>query len=496
MRNCLIVIFILSHFFSLNAFASNQNLSQLERLQNQGAKVSALIINLSTKKTIAELSPNLRLSPASVSKLVIGADALETWGPSKTFSSQILMRGVLKNNVLNGDLVFYGAGDPYLTNEKLWFLTSDVARYGITKVTGKIIVNKSLFGNVDEDENRNHGRSHSKSAYDAPLSSSAVNFSVLAIVVSPAQSSGHAARVSLEPYNLPSVKIINNVTTIPSGPSKIFAERDSINNVDTFTVSGNIAVNSPQIRVYRSIANPDQYAGEVLNAFLNHNGVQTSGNIAIENRPLKATDKPVSQVQSFPLNWQLRGLFEMSNNFIADMLTLNLGLENHDPNESNFLQSSAKNLENYMQNLNTNSNHVDNPLVLHSGSGLTPENRLSAKDVIALLARMYSKANLFPEFLSALATPGAEGTLKNRFKKINSTKSELVFEKELMLRAKTGTLTEPLDVVSLAGYSRLKNGDWIALALIVNGSAKNSSFSVANIRSAMDSDLLEILTEK
>ena len=475
---CNVILIIFLSFFSLQSFSLSQDFPTLERLQNQGAKVSALVVNLNTGKTIAQLSLDQRLSPASVSKLVIGADALETWGPGKTFTSQIFIRGRLKDHVLYGDLIFYGQGDPSLTNEKLWFLTTDVARYGINKVTGKIIVNKSYFGDIKADENRNHGLAHSKNAYDAPLSSAAINFSVLAMVVSATQNTGEKANIAIEPYQLPSVKIINHVTTIKAGPSKVLVQRDSKNGFDIFTVSGDIAINSPMIRVYRSISNADNYAGEVISAFLNHAGIQTSGQVEVENKALKNTDVLVSEVQSFPLAWQLRGLFEMSNNFIADMLYLKLN-----------------NLENYMQQVIPNSSgahshDTDIPITLHSGSGLTPENRLSARDVVTLLSRMYSKGNLFPEFISALAIPGEAGSLKNRFHKLTEEPVKL------MLRAKTGTLTEPLDVVALAGYSRLKNGDWIAFAFIVNGSPKNSSFGIENIRSAVDSDLLQILSSE
>lgn len=465
-------------------------MTALEQLQKNGIRVSALVVNLNSKKIIAKISPDDRLSPASVSKLVIGAQALKTWGSQKTFQSELFMRGNINGNTLNGDLIFFGGGDPYLTNEKLWFLTTDVARLGIKKITGKIIVNKSLFGDIQEDENRKSGHLQSHNAYDAPLSSAAVNFSVLALVVSPAKNSGEFAHVALEPYSIPSVKINNSVTTTATGETKISVSRTTKNGIDTYSVSGSISLHSQIVRVYRSVSNPNQYAGEVMNAFLNHAGVQTSGTIQIENEPLKISDKLLTSVQSFPLQWQLRGLFEMSNNFIADMLTLNLGLENKLSKKTNFLENSAKNLENFIKSMTTNKILSKNPLVLHSGSGLTPENRLSASDVVALLANMYTDSKLFPEFLSALAVPGAEGTLKHRFK----TSSQ--WEKALMLRAKTGTLSEPFDVVSLAGYSRDQKGDWIAFAFITNGSAKNTFSSMENIRESIDSDLTKILLKE
>lgn len=481
--------FSISCLFPYCAFA--QSFSKLESLQKVGAKVSMLVVDLDTQKVIAKSFPSQRLSPASVSKLVIGANALESFGPNKTFTSQILKRGIVKNHTLYGDLVFYGGGDPSLTNEKIWFLTSDVARYGINKVTGKIIVNKSLFGNIDADDNRAHGQTHSRNAYDAPLSSAAVNFSVLAVVISPAQKSGEKANVALEPYTLSRIKIINNVKTIPAGVTQISVERNSTNSTDTFTVSGSISLHSPMVRVYRSISNPDQYAGEVIKAFLNSAGVETPGTIEVENKPLLATDTQISSVDSFPLAWQLRGLFEMSNNFIADMLTLHLGLQNNIYPDKHFLENSSKQLETFMNTISKSKSDV--PLTLHSGSGLTPENRLSAEDVVSLLAKIYSHTNIFPDFLSALAAPNANGSLKNRFTHDQLAKHQFLSETSMMLRAKTGTLTEPSNVVALAGYSRLSNGHWIAFAYIVNASPQKAILSIENLRAAVDSNLLQIL---
>ncbi len=484
------ILSALSVCYSL--FALDNYLPSLKKLEKEGNQVSAIVIRLSDAEVITELNPDKRLSPASVSKLVLASNALDTWGPDKTFTTQVYMRGKLNKETLNGDLIFYGMGDPSLTNEKLWFLSTDVARYGIKKITGRVIVNNSFYGKVTQDENRNAGKTKSQNAYDSPLSSSAVNFSVLAIVVNPGQKEGLPAKVSIEPYSLSSVKIISSVTTSKTkSSSQLSVSRSSRNGKDTFTVSGNIGLGNTAERIYRSVSNPDSYAGETFNAFLQSAGIETSGLIEVESTPIGKKDSIVAQVEGFPLDWQLRGLFQVSNNFIADMLTLNL-LNETNPKNKGDLKEGGKLLQKYLEKLIKNSpwnsgNSQNSPMILESGSGLTPNNRLSARDIISVLDQMYFNGREFPAYLAALPVTGDEGTLKKRF----SSSSEKHLQGRL--RAKTGTLSEPVHVSALGGYSRLRNGDWVSFAIIVNGIKSKPQIDLKNIRDAIDSDLAKVL---
>ena len=109
-------------FLSLNINAQEQSFPSLSKLEKNGCAVSALVVRLNDGKVLADLNSDKRLSPASVTKLILGANILETWGPNKTFSTQFYMRGKLNKDILEGDLIFYGVGDPSLTNEKLWWV--------------------------------------------------------------------------------------------------------------------------------------------------------------------------------------------------------------------------------------------------------------------------------------------------------------------------------------------------------------------------------------
>jgi len=465
----------------------------LTALVKQGARVSAFAVNLRTGETLLDLNASDRLTPASVTKTVLAAHALERFGSESTFKSRLFRRGALVGDQLKGDLVFVGAGDPSLTNEKLWFLTTDVARVGIREITGDIVLNTALFGLERADANRLAGQHASTHAYDSPLSAAAVNFSVLAVVASPGKAPGIPGRVALEPYDLENVRLTGRVNT--GSGNRLAASRVDKGSYDAVVASGTVASSAFPQRVYRSVSDADAYTAATLRAFLAAAGVRVRGKWKVERASPVLSGAgalaPVAEVEGFPLDWQLRGLFKMSNNFIADMLTIQLDLAEHAKKSGGTLSGGADALQDYARAalLESRFKGGANPsgLLIESGSGLTPANRMSARDVVAILDRMNANAREFPSFLAALPIAGSEGTVKRRFDTDDTRHLRDT------VRAKTGTLTEPIDAVGLAGYSRTKSGDWVAFCTLVNGSSRVPTLGVDRIRDAIDADLAVLL---
>ncbi|MEY4065208.1 MAG: hypothetical protein RIR26_1416, partial [Pseudomonadota bacterium] len=418
------------------------------------------------------------------------AASLQRFGSEHVIETKFYATGPVKNGVLKGDLVFVGEGDPSLTNEKLWFLTTDVARAGIRRVEGQLVVNTARFGSIEPDLDRKLGARRSRHAYDSPLSAAAVNFSVMGLVASPGQSPGDRAHLALEPYTLDTTRIQGSVRTQNGESSRVAVTRTREGSKDVFTASGTVGQFAFPTRVYRSVSDPDQYAGGVLKAFLEKEGITIARGVRIERTARRDLGRPLASVEGFPMAWHLLGLFKVSNNFIADMLTIQLDL-NDKKKDGATLEGGAAQLEAYMSETLNQAvppfKASPNGIVLESGSGLTHENRLSARDVVAVLQRMYADGREFPAFLNALPVPGAEGTVKKRFQ------SEQTKHLRDRLRAKTGTLSEPRDAVGLAGYSRLKSGDWVAFCAIVNGTGKRPNIGIELARETIDEDLGQLL---
>ncbi len=184
---------------------------------HHGARVSALIVRLNDRKTLAAIRPDLALTPASTSKLYVAASALQQWGADYRFTTRLLGDGPVENGVLKGNLVFAGAGDPALTTAQLFILTRRLAERGIHRVTGHLIVDAGYFGRITcTAHDRCHALDDSHNAYNALLSSAAIDFATAQISVIPASAPGSAATVHLAPFDLPGVRVVNRVHTGPA----------------------------------------------------------------------------------------------------------------------------------------------------------------------------------------------------------------------------------------------------------------------------------------
>src|SRR5699024_6250241 len=119
-----------------------------------------------------------------------------------------------------------------------------------------------------------------------------------------------------------------------------------------------------------------------------------------------------------------------------------------------------------------------------SGSGLSISNKLSARQLVALLAHMYRQPALFPAFYGAIPVPVSSAT--NTLKHGNQAwLTRLV--------AKTGTLTEPVTVRALAGYFRMRNGDFAAFDVIINGPNQRPAIGFRDTVLAYQNDIEAIL---
>jgi D-alanyl-D-alanine carboxypeptidase/D-alanyl-D-alanine-endopeptidase (penicillin-binding protein 4) len=96
---------------------------------------------------------------------------------------------------------------------------------------------------------------------------------------------------------------------------------------------------------------------------------------------------------------------------------------------------------------------------------------------------------VFPEFLGALPATGWDGTLKKRFGKAETEGLKG------MVRAKTGTLTEPVAVAGLAGYFRHPRHGMVAFAIIDNGKKDREQPAITDLRDRQDKVVVAFMNE-
>ncbi|HLG07338.1 MAG TPA: D-alanyl-D-alanine carboxypeptidase/D-alanyl-D-alanine-endopeptidase [Gaiellaceae bacterium] len=108
-------------------------------------RTAAVAIELGTGKVVFRSNVGLALAPASAEKLAVSFAALRLLGPGFRFRTEVSGVGQLEGGVWNGDLVLAGYGDPTLTRADIEALASDVAAWGIRRVTGRVLGDEQHF---------------------------------------------------------------------------------------------------------------------------------------------------------------------------------------------------------------------------------------------------------------------------------------------------------------------------------------------------------------
>ena len=364
-----------------------------------------------------------------------------------------------------------GDGDPMLISEKLWQMAADFRHLGIKKIKGDIIIDNSLFDGSTWDISRASSKYASTNAYDAPVSALGVNFNTFPIVLTPGYSANSPAFMSIDPYPIRGIQIKNKVSTAKN--TRINVKRTNIGSNVRVTSRGTISQGPIIKKLYRSVANPILTGGEQIRSFLKHENITIDGQVVAGKRPKDS--RYLYKIQSYELSRMITGLNKYSNNYIADVLIKRLGASFYKGKDmhAGSLSAGMHILHSFMMD----DVKVKPDFKLYNGSGLDTRNRLSASHVVKLLRYMYQSMDTFPEFLASLPASGWDGTLEDRFK--GKRLKHLVGK----VRAKTGTLTKPISVSSLAGYMGHPKHGMLAFAIIENGKKKRASEHTRSSRS-------------
>jgi D-alanyl-D-alanine carboxypeptidase/D-alanyl-D-alanine-endopeptidase (penicillin-binding protein 4) len=99
---------------------------------------------------LAEHQGTVPLPAASLTKIATTLAALEKWGPNHQFETLVSATGLVKDGVLQGDLVITGSGDPLFIWEEAIALGNSLNQLGIRRVTGSLIVSSNFYMNYED----------------------------------------------------------------------------------------------------------------------------------------------------------------------------------------------------------------------------------------------------------------------------------------------------------------------------------------------------------
>jgi len=284
--------------------------------------------------------------------------------------------------------------------------------------------------------------------------------------------------------NLP-VPVEGTIRTVNAGARETFwVERVTRGGNDVLRVNGNVPVDRPQ-ELYRSMSNPAQGVGLLFAEILREIGIRVGGPVQMGATTLSPTTAVLAEIEGLSVREQLGRMLRFSNNYIADVLTLNLAasVQKVPPTD---LSSASRVLSDFLLRAQRSGQLPvpKSPPVLLSGSGLTPENRLSASDLVSLLAYEYRDSRRFPAFYGGMVVPR-----DSPFEFLRDGSTDWLDRVAL----KTGTMNDPHSVCGIAGYARKRDGGWMAFAIIVNGGPTLQHVPLRRAMSAARADLEKLL---
>jgi len=106
------------------------------------------------------------ISAASLTKIATTLAALETWGSNYQFVTKIGTTGKIVGNILQGDLIVQGSGDPLFVWEEAIALGNAINRLGISRVQGNLIITRGFYMNFET--NPKVAASLLRQAFNAP----------------------------------------------------------------------------------------------------------------------------------------------------------------------------------------------------------------------------------------------------------------------------------------------------------------------------------------
>lgn len=386
--------------------ASSKPLSVDTAAALQSAVISYKMVDLETGSVVASRNSSKCATPASVTKLITTATALELLGPDFTFDTYIETDGVLQpDGTLDGNLIIRGGADPtlgsvFLGNRNfISVFASAIQRYGIRRITGNVIAYAGCLDNSPvplkwswEDIGHHYGAgAYGLSAYD--------NTSI--ITLKSGRSGTRPQIISIWP-ELPDMHTVNEITVplIPNDSVVVFCSPYSRQRI----LQGCMSAGRNNYVVKASISNPPLLVAVELYRSLADRGINIGGK-AMTGASVHASTDTIYTNRSHPLSDIIRLTNFKSNNLYAELTFRRLGNPGNLPVSATSAMSVAA-VKRFWK-----GKGVDiSSMFLYDGCGLAPQNSFNAGLLTDILVYM-SKSPNWQQFYNSLPAAGKEGTV-------------------------------------------------------------------------------------
>jgi serine-type D-Ala-D-Ala carboxypeptidase/endopeptidase (penicillin-binding protein 4) len=417
-----------------------------------GAQVTAYVISAQTGQVLYARDPDADIMPASTLKLVVGSATLDQLSKDFAFTTSLSTDGTT--------LYLQGTGDPLLRPSDFDAAARALSAAGATHFDALV---------ADDGPARTERYPGGWAVddlpfyYSAPPSVLSIGENALHVLVHPG-AVGAPPTLEFQPAGTP-VNIINEATT---GPAK--SEDTTWLSVDwsqpnTLILTGSVAADETDADLHLNVLDPAQATVALASAALARGGITFTNAARMGSTP--AGTRVLWTHQSSPLSQLLGDMWLPSDNLLAESLLRALG---------NTPDAALDRERAWLRSIGIDPATT----TLADGSGLSGYDRITARDLVTILAHDWNGPNR-DVVLGALPVAGERGTLAHAFK------SPPLAGKII---AKTGTVNH---THTLAGYMETPHGTLI-FALMINNWMDSGPHASADLR-AFQSTFLESFFE-
>jgi D-alanyl-D-alanine carboxypeptidase/D-alanyl-D-alanine-endopeptidase (penicillin-binding protein 4) len=253
------------------------------------------IYDLDAHKMVYQLNAKRFFVAASTTKLLTEGTTLALLGPDYRFTTNVYRTGPIDSNgTLQGDIVLQASGDPNLSgriqpdgtlsfeNEDHSYdgspdtkavpgnplaviddLAAQIAAHGVKAVTGRVVVDDSLFQ-----------AGYPESGTGVVVSPIVVNDNIVDLTVSPGAKQGDPVMIEISPQTQ-YVTFSNEAKTGPAHSDRTISPVDQADaaGMRSVTIFGSIPVGSPSILYAYDVPSPRAFAERALTQALEHRGI-------------------------------------------------------------------------------------------------------------------------------------------------------------------------------------------------------------------------------
>lgn len=405
----------------------------------EGASLSVYAVERDSGDEVAAVTPERALPPASNTKLVTAALALEHLGPDFRCETRAVGTNPVDDETLDGNLVLVGTGAPDHTVTKLDELAASVSQR-VDRITGELLVDGASFTGGQLGPGWTVG--DQRYYYGARSSAVALEQNQVTVTVVPsAEDDRQSVSVTPETAAVQTDVDVTVESDAADDDLRVFTDTES----GKVTVQGAIPPGAEPVEEPVPVIRPKYHCGLAFAAALADAGVRLEGGVSVldEDDERKDDDFPVlATLSSAPVRELIRQMNVPSDNFIAEQLARTIAREEVGEGSWDSWETLV-------------TQHFDalgvETVRVRDGSGLSRYNLLPAEGVISHL-QWADERPWSGEFFDSLPTPG-EGTLSSRLEGIS-------------VAAKTGTIT---GTSALSGLVRRESAPDILFSVLHGG---------------------------